>query len=84
MSFYFQNLENYLRDHHCENILAEEKRHSRLSEDSLDYLLNCLRDFIHHEYSLNPSSNDVVEVSEATIELFPSLSSRSDDKIVSL
>lgn len=77
-----QNLENYLRNHHCESILHEEQRNNSLCKESLDFLLERLRDFVHNEYSLNPTPNDIVETSEAAIELFPSLASETDPKIV--
>lgn len=77
----FYNLENYLRDH--ESILSEEKRFNRLTDDSLGYLLNHLCDYVYHEYSFNPTPNDIVEISEAIFELFPSLSSKGEHKIVS-
>lgn len=79
---FFQNLENYLRDHHCESILFEEKRLNRLSEDSLAYLLNHLAEYMQHEYSVNSTPGDLVEMSEAVIQLFPSLTSRGEDKLV--
>lgn len=82
MDIFLQNLENYLRDHHCESILAEEKRENRLCEDSIEYLLNCIREYIHFEYSTNPTPNDIVQVSKTVVELFPSFSSNSEEKIV--
>lgn len=55
-----------------------------ICEDSLEILLERLRDFIHHEYSMNPSPNDITETCEAVVELFPSLASENGAKIVNI
>lgn len=52
------------------------------SGESLELLLDRLRDFVFKEYALNPLPNDLVEVCQAAIKLFPSLASDSDQKIV--
>lgn len=77
-----QNIDNYLRDSHCESLLAEEQRNGSLSEDSLDVLLVNLRDYIQKEYSLNISADELIEVCDATVQLFPSLESKTGRKIV--
>lgn len=79
-----QNLENFLRDNHCESILEEEQRNGLLSLDSQDILLDCIRDFVQNEFSLNATSDQLEEGCVATIKLFPSLESKTDQKIVSL
>lgn len=82
MFFIIQNLEIFLRNHHCESILFEEKRNKCLSEEATEFLVEHLRDFIYHEYSFNPSPNDLVQVCEGAVELFPSLASENGNKIV--
>lgn len=73
-----------MRDNHCESIVEEEKRNGCLSQESLDILLDCLRNFVQHEFSLNATPDQLTEVCMATIQLFPSLESKSAQKIVSL
>lgn len=53
-----------------------------LSEASLEFLLERLRDFAQFEYSFNPSPDQLVEVCEAAVKLFASLDSGTDTKIV--
>lgn len=77
-----QNLENYLRNHNCESILSEEKRNQFLGEESLEFLLGHLQEFVYSTYSLSPTPNELAEACTATIELFPSLTSDTAQKIV--
>lgn len=71
-----------MRDCHCESIISEEKRNGCITEESLEMLLDRVRDFVLNEFSLNPCPNDLVEVCEAVLKLFPSLASDTNDKIV--
>lgn len=71
-----------MRERNCESILAEEKREKSINEESFEFLLDHLRDFVYDEYGFNPTPANLVEVCEAVIELFPSLASDSQQKIV--
>lgn len=71
-----------MRDNGCESILFEEIRNNSLCEESLEIVLERIRDFLYDEYSLNPTPPELEEVCQATIELFPSLTSDSKNKIV--
>lgn len=80
--FWFQNIENYLQNNHGASLLAEEERNGSLGEESLEILLIHLRDYVQSEYSLNLSSEELIEVCDATIALFPSLTSKTGGKCV--
>lgn len=53
-----------------------------IDEESLSMLLDRLRDFLYKEYSLNPTPNELEEVCQAAVQLFPSLASNTIQKIV--
>lgn len=69
----FQNLRSYLRDHNCTAIIEEEARNNFLSSCSAKILLYRLRDFVELLYSSNPTNDELIEVSQMTIDIFPSM-----------
>lgn len=71
-----------MRSNKCENILCEERRNNTLTDESLAVLLDKLRDYVYSEYSINPTSNDLLEVSEIALKIFPSLISNDGKKTV--
>lgn len=72
-----------MRSHNCEALLSEEARNKFLLKSSQKILFNRLRDFVEHEYSYNPTDEELVDVCQAAVALFPSLKGLGQGGIVS-